>query len=73
MKGSNSKGHVWHQVRTIAFLPLTIFLWLIGWTLYCLGDQRTLARTSRKETVFATEKEEERNDTRKTALPQVLK
>jgi hypothetical protein len=72
MNGSNGKGHVWRQVRIIAFLPLTIFLWLIGWALYCLGDQRTLARTSRTETVADLEKEEQRNDTRKTALQQVF-
>lgn len=44
-----------HTVRTIALLPLASFIWLIGWTLYCIGDQRMNQSTQKENTdVFKT-------------------
>ncbi|PVX26075.1 MAG: hypothetical protein CW691_02600 [Candidatus Bathyarchaeum sp.] len=39
MNKPNEKGHLFSKVKIIVLLPLTIFLWMIGWTLYWVGDQ----------------------------------
>jgi len=49
MKDSNDNGHVMRRVKIIVFLPLTIFLFMTGWILYCIGDQRTSSTTAQKE------------------------
>jgi len=54
MNDSNGNEHVWHQVRIIVLLPLTIFLWMTGWTLYWIGDQRILSRTAKKKIMKET-------------------
>ena len=56
MKDSNDNGHVIRRVRVIVFLPLTIFLFMTGWILYCIGDQRTSSRTAQKEDRNISEK-----------------
>ncbi|HDQ07136.1 MAG TPA: hypothetical protein ENN36_10520 [Candidatus Bathyarchaeota archaeon] len=56
MGDSNSKRSVWHQVRIIALLPLTIFLWMTGWTLYWIGAQRMSSRTAKKKSPTAFKK-----------------
>jgi hypothetical protein len=74
MNSSNGKGHLWHQVKIIALLPVTIPLWLVGWALYCVGDNRTLPDTAEKKNITAFEKEErERNNAEEEAPKQLLK
>lgn len=65
MNDSNGNGHVWHQVRISVLLPLTIFLWMIGWTLYWIGDQRMSSRTAQKKTITSFEKEDYERETLK--------
>ena len=31
---------MWRIVRTIVLLPIVSLIWMIGWTLYCVGNQR---------------------------------
>jgi len=73
MNDSNSNRRVWHQVRIIVLLPLTIFLWMIGWTLYWIGAQKTSSRTAKKKTITSFEKEDyERNNVKEASPKQIL-
>lgn len=73
MNDSNDNGHLWHQVRTIILLPLTIFIWMIGWTLYWIGDQRMSSRTAKKKTITSFEKEDyTRNIMREESPEQIV-
>ncbi|MQY62621.1 hypothetical protein GH146_04995 [archaeon] len=49
MNDLREKGSVWRRIMIMALLPLTIFLWMTGWTLYWIGDQRRSSRTTKKE------------------------
>jgi hypothetical protein len=40
MKNSSNNKPVWRIVRTIVLLPVISLIWMIGWTLFYLGDQR---------------------------------
>ena len=73
MNSQKDKGHVWRRVKVIAFLPLAIFIWMIGWTLYSLGDQTALPRNAKKETMTAFNEEDfERSTAREESARQVL-
>jgi len=73
MNDSKGNGHVWHQVRIIVLLPLTIFLWMVGWTLYWIGDQRMSSRTAKKKTITSFEKEDyERNNMKEASPKQIV-
>jgi len=54
MKDSNGNEHVWRRVKIIVLLPLTIFLWMTGWTLYWVAAQRTSSRTAKKKIMKET-------------------
>lgn len=51
---------MWHTVRTIALLPLASFIWLIGWTLYCIGDQRMNQSVPKRKTQTLSKQETRR-------------
>ena len=57
MKDSNDNKPVWRRVIIMSLLPLTIFIWMTGWTLYWIGDQRMSSRTAQKETMNSFKKE----------------
>jgi len=40
MKKSGNNKPKWRIIRTIVLLPVISLIWMIGWTLYCVGDQR---------------------------------
>jgi hypothetical protein len=40
MKKSGNNKSKWRIIRTIVLLPVISLIWMIGWTLYCVGDQR---------------------------------
>jgi len=56
MKDSNGNKHARHRVTIIFLLPLTIFLWMTGWTLYWIGAQRMPSRTAQKKTIKISKK-----------------
>jgi len=72
MNDSKGNGHVWHQVRIIVLLPLTIFLWMIGWTLYWIGDQRMSSRTAKKKTIQISKKGTFERETLKEDSPKQI-
>jgi len=72
MNDSKGNEHVWHQVRIIVLLPLTIFLWMIGWTLYWIGDQRMSSRTAKKKTIQISKKGTFERETLKEDSPQQI-
>jgi len=73
MNDSNSNRSVWHQVRIIVLLPLTIFLWMTGWTLYRIGAQKTSSRTAKKKTITSFKKEDyKRNNVKEASPKQIL-
>ena len=58
MTDSKAQGNALRRILVVAFLPLTILFWMTGWTLYWLGDQKTLTSAARKESTSAFEKED---------------
>jgi len=72
MNDSKGNEHVWHQVRIIVLLPLTIFLWMIGWTLYWIGDQRMSSRTAKKKTIQISKKGTFERETLKEDSPKQI-
>jgi len=40
MKNSTNNKSVWRIIRIIVLLPVISLIWMIGWTLYWIGDQR---------------------------------
>jgi hypothetical protein len=40
MKKSGNNKSKWRIIRTIVLLPVISLIWMIGWTLYRVGDQR---------------------------------
>jgi hypothetical protein len=72
MKDSNGNGHVMHRVKVIVLLPLTIFLWMTGWTLYWIGDQKTSSRTAEKKTITSfKERDCERKNVKDASSQQI--
>jgi Tfp pilus assembly protein PilO len=55
MKNSISNKSVWRKLRIIVLLPVVSLIWMIGWTLYWIGDQR-VRQNAQKENmnVFQT-------------------
>jgi Tfp pilus assembly protein PilO len=55
MKNSISNKSVWRKLRIIVLLPVVSFIWMIGWTLYWVGDHR-VRQNAQKENmhVFQT-------------------
>ena len=72
MKDSKGNGHLWRQVMTIVLLPLTIFIWMTGWTLYWLGAQRMSPRTAQKKTTQIPKEGTFERETLKEASPQQI-
>jgi hypothetical protein len=73
MKDSNDNKPVWRRVIIMALLPLTIFLWMTGWTLYWIGDQRMSSRTTKKEAGNVFNKRDcERKNVNEASSQQVL-
>ena len=53
---------MWHIVRTIVLLPIVSLIWMIGWTLYCVGDQRVNQNAQKENTdTFKTRASERKN------------
>jgi hypothetical protein len=73
MKDSKGNRHVLRQVKIIVLLPLTIFLWMTGWTLSYIGAQRMSPRTAQKKTIQIPQKEtRERETLKEDTPPQIL-
>jgi len=49
MDDSNGNGHLRHQVKTLGLLPLIIFVWMIGWTLYWIGTQNVVKNCQKEK------------------------
>jgi len=53
---------MWRIVRTIVLLPIVSLIWMIGWTLYCVGDQRVTQSAQKENTdAFKTRASERKN------------
>ncbi|MCJ7614131.1 hypothetical protein MUO71_05145 [Candidatus Bathyarchaeota archaeon] len=50
MKNSKNNSSTWRQVKVVVLLPLAVFLWVTGWTLYWIGDHETSSKTAQKKT-----------------------
>lgn len=72
MKGSSGNKHARHRVTIIFLLPLTIFLWMTGWILCCIGAQRIPSRTAQKKTINISKKGTCERETLKEASPQQI-
>ncbi|MBN1785087.1 MAG: hypothetical protein JW815_05065 [Candidatus Bathyarchaeota archaeon] len=72
MTGSKAQGNALRQILIIALLPLTILFWMTGWTLYCLGDQKTLASTIQKEPASVFKKEDWKQNRARKESPQPI-
>jgi hypothetical protein len=73
MKDPKGNRHALRQVKIIVLLPLTIFLWMTGWTLAYIGAQGMSSRTAQKKTVPSSQKEtHERETLKKDTPPQIL-
>lgn len=51
MNNSKANRNTLHKVKIVILLPLTIFLWMVGWTLYCIGEQRMTSGTAQHKKV----------------------
>ena len=73
MKDSKGNRHVWRPVKIIVLLPLTIFLWMTGWTLAYIGAQGMSERTAQNKTIQISQKENcERETLTEDTPPQIL-
>jgi Tfp pilus assembly protein PilO len=50
MKTSDNNKQVWRKVRVLSLLPIIIFVWMIGWALYWIGDQKLSSGAAQKKT-----------------------
>ncbi|MFA5365066.1 MAG: hypothetical protein WC325_07810 [Candidatus Bathyarchaeia archaeon] len=46
MQDIKSKGRNWRRIRVLVVLPVAFVLWMVGWTLYCLGEPTQSERGS---------------------------
>jgi len=72
MKESKGNEHLWHRVKIIVLLPLTILLWMTGWTLYWIGAQKMSQRTTHKKTVKIPKEGTFERESLKEASPQKI-
>ena len=73
MKDSNDNKPGWRRVMIMALLPLTIFIWMTGWTLYWIGDQRISSKTAQNEAMNSfNQRDYERKNVNEASSQQIL-
>ena len=71
MKKSYNKSLRLPIISVVTF-PLIIFIWMMGWILYCIGSQKTSPMITRKGQLILQEITQQENLEREIIEPQIL-
>ena len=73
MNKSKGKKHRLRLVKIIVLLPITIFVWMVGWILYVIGDQRRSTEKSHQKIItLLHEKDHEEENLREPSQQKVV-
>jgi hypothetical protein len=66
------KNRVLRKTITLTLLPAVIFLWMVGWVLYCKSSEGYLSKASQKGSLSSYDTTFDAEDVQEEREPQIL-
>ena len=72
MNKSKGKKHRLRQVKIIFLFPIIIFVWMVGWVFYVIGDQRRSTENTSQRIITSLSEDQEEEHLREPTPQKVV-